>query len=82
MELHTIGIDLGKTVFHLVGLNPFHQGQELCAPTKAEYICADHPVTSFFACDKAADHTFRIARDSGAIRRHEQPTSPSVVEFL
>src|SRR5215470_6012974 len=22
MELHTIGIDLGKTVFHLVGLNP------------------------------------------------------------
>jgi len=32
--------------------------------TKAEYICADQPVTSFFACDKAADHTFRIARDS------------------
>ncbi len=22
MELHTIGIDLGKTVFHLVGLDP------------------------------------------------------------
>src|SRR5271169_1213567 len=22
MEIHTIGIDLGKTVFHLVGLNP------------------------------------------------------------
>ena len=22
MELHTIGIDLGKTSFHLVGLNP------------------------------------------------------------
>jgi len=21
MELHTIGIDLGKTVFHLIGLN-------------------------------------------------------------
>ena len=21
MELHTIGIDLGKTVFHLVGMN-------------------------------------------------------------
>ena len=21
MEIHTIGIDLGKTVFHLVGLN-------------------------------------------------------------
>ena len=25
MELHTIGIDLGKTVFHLVGLN--HAGE-------------------------------------------------------
>ena len=22
MEIHTIGIDLGKTIFHLVGLNP------------------------------------------------------------
>jgi transposase len=22
MELHTIGIDLGKTVFHLIGLKP------------------------------------------------------------
>jgi transposase len=22
MQLHTIGVDLGKTVFHLVGLNP------------------------------------------------------------
>ncbi len=22
MQLHTIGIDLGKTVFHLVGVNP------------------------------------------------------------
>src|ERR1019366_6587373 len=41
----------------------FHHGQEPCAPTKAEYICADQPVTSFFACDKAADHTFRFARD-------------------
>jgi len=39
----------------------FHHGQEPCAPTKAEYICADQPVTSFFACDKAADHTFRFA---------------------
>ena len=23
MQLHAIGIDLGKTVFHLVGLNPY-----------------------------------------------------------
>jgi hypothetical protein len=29
MELHTIGIDLGKTVFHLVGLN--HRGELWCA---------------------------------------------------
>ena len=26
----------------------FHQGQELCAPTKAEYICADQPVNFIF----------------------------------
>ncbi len=24
---------------------------------------------SFFACDKPADHTYRLARDSGTIRR-------------
>jgi hypothetical protein len=30
-------------------------------------ICADQPVTSFFACDKAANHTFRVADHSGAI---------------
>ena len=29
-------------------------------PTKAVYICADQPVTSFFACGKAANHTFRM----------------------
>ena len=26
MEIHTIGIDLGKTVFHLVGLNTRSEG--------------------------------------------------------
>jgi hypothetical protein len=31
---------------------------------KAGYICADQPVTSFFACDKAADHTFLFADHS------------------
>ena len=46
----------------------FHHGRELCASTKAEYICADQPVTSFFACNKAADHTFRLARESARIR--------------
>jgi hypothetical protein len=39
---------------------------------KAEYICADQPVTSFFACDKAADHTLRLARHSGAIQVLDQ----------
>lgn len=29
MQLHAIGIDLGKTVFHLVGLNP--RGEVHCA---------------------------------------------------
>ena len=32
MELHTIGIDLGKTVFHLVGLD-----------TRDEVRFANHP---------------------------------------
>jgi transposase len=33
MELHTIGIDLGKTVFHLVGLNL--RGSMLASATTA-----------------------------------------------
>src|SRR3954471_13925532 len=44
----------------------FHPGQEHLTPTKAVYICADQPVTSLFACGKAADHTFRVADRSGA----------------
>jgi hypothetical protein len=38
------------------------------SPTKAVYICADQPVNSLFACGRAADHTFRVARDPGATR--------------
>jgi hypothetical protein len=34
MELHTIGIDLGKTVFHLVGLNL--RGESACASNSRE----------------------------------------------
>jgi hypothetical protein len=30
MKLHTIGIDLGKTVFHLVGLNLRGEESEVC----------------------------------------------------
>jgi hypothetical protein len=51
MELHTIGIDLGKTVFHLVGVN-----------MRGEVV-----VRKKFS-RKAADHTFRIARDPETIR--------------
>jgi hypothetical protein len=34
------------------------------APTKAEYICADNVSLSLFACNTAADHTFRVGGDS------------------
>jgi len=34
--------------------------------TKAVYICADQPVILTFCYDEAADHTFRVARCSGA----------------
>lgn len=37
MELHTIGIDLGKTVFHLVGLNL--RGEVVCARSFREASC-------------------------------------------
>src|SRR3954452_4310127 len=41
----------------------FHSGPEDRPPTKAEYIRVDHIVISFFACNRAADHTFRFADD-------------------
>ena len=40
----------------------FPPGPECFTPPKAEYICADHTVISLFACNRAADHTFREAR--------------------
>ena len=39
----------------------FHQGPKLCASRKAEYIGADRLSLSFFACEKAADHTSRLS---------------------
>ena len=45
MELHTIGIDLGKTVFHLVGLNRERRGcgtQEVLAQTTAQFTANLH----------------------------------------
>src|SRR5919202_6988687 len=38
----------------------FPPGPERFPPLKAEYICADHTVISLFACNRAADHTFRL----------------------
>jgi hypothetical protein len=38
MELHTIGIDLGKTVFHLVGLDP--RGEVVVRKKFSPYSCA------------------------------------------
>ena len=37
----------------------FHHGQESLTPPKAEYIGADRTVILNFACNSAADHTFR-----------------------
>jgi hypothetical protein len=42
MQLHTIGIDLGKAVFHLVGLDPRGEGcgaQEVFAQTTVALHC-------------------------------------------
>ncbi len=37
MQIHTIGIDLGKTVFHLVGLNL--RAKSLCAGSAPALNC-------------------------------------------
>ena len=37
MELHTIGIDLGKTIFHLVGLDL--RGEVVCARSSRAHSC-------------------------------------------
>jgi hypothetical protein len=39
---------------------------------KAVYICADQAVTSLFACDDAADHTFRLADNAELTQRQGQ----------
>jgi hypothetical protein len=57
----------------------FHHGQEPCAPPKAEYICADQPVTSFFASDKAADHGLPVTR--GRLRGRGQRATKGVPSF-
>src|ERR1017187_5772783 len=129
MQLHTIGIDLGKTVFHLVGLNLRGEvvvrkkvsrkqllhftanlqvkliGMEACggshflgraletckqekpskaallnrtsaqripsrpgayAPTKAEYICADYPVTFVFRLRQSGGPYIPVCRLYGS----------------
>ena len=42
MELHTIGIDLGKTVFHLVGLD-LHGEAVVRKSSHAHSCCASLP---------------------------------------
>jgi transposase len=42
MEIHTIGIDLGKTVFHLVGLNP-------CGEVVVRKKCSRNQILRFTA---------------------------------
>jgi len=47
MQIHTIGIDLGKTVFHLVGLN-------LCGEAVVRRKCSRTQLVQFpEACDSA-----------------------------
>ena len=46
MEIHTIGIDLAKTVFHLVGLNA--RGEVWCRGSVRAVSCFASPRT--FQC--------------------------------
>jgi hypothetical protein len=43
----------------------FHQVPGACAPKRPETFAQTILSLSFFACDKAADHTFRFGRHSG-----------------
>jgi hypothetical protein len=63
-----------------VGLGPIPQfnvcaDSELCAPTKADTFAQTILSLSFFAYDKAADHTFRFAiiQEGTAIDSDELP---------
>jgi hypothetical protein len=46
MEIHTIGIDLAKTIFHLVGVNA--RGKSWCARSVRAFRCCASQLT--FAC--------------------------------
>src|SRR5260370_18827308 len=55
---------MGKRVQRI----PSWPGVKRFTPTKAVYICADQLVTSsHFACEEAADHTFRLRRTPSRI---------------
>ncbi len=63
MELFTLGIDLGKTTFHVVGMN---QSGEVVVRKRFSRVQLLHftsnlkvKLFSLFACDGAADHTYR-----------------------
>ena len=65
MEIRTIGIDLGKTVFHLVGING--RGavvvRKKCSRTQLLRFTSNLPLCliGMEACGGSADHTFRLA---------------------
>jgi hypothetical protein len=49
----------------------FHSGQEIATPTKAGYIRADQfCLPHLFACNTAADHTFRVANHTNSATSH------------
>ncbi|MBB5346262.1 hypothetical protein, partial [Tunturibacter empetritectus] len=47
-----------------------------------EYICADHPVRSLFACDKAADHTFSVLNTELSDYAEKHPITPSLTSYV
>jgi len=66
MQIRSVGIDLGKTTFHLVALSA--AGKVLLRKKFTQKLSI-HP--SLFPCNRAADHTFQ-----GTTGRHlsEIPT--------
>jgi hypothetical protein len=52
MEISTIGIDLSKTTFHLIGLRP--RG-EIVPSRRAEIVQADVPGDSTHDCNTRSD---------------------------
>jgi hypothetical protein len=52
------------------------------AQSKTGYICADQPSPSLFACDTAADHTFRIADHTASVGKNAGSGQRYTPQFL